>query len=138
MAGTLNRTCAWLAACIVALASWKGRAQTAVETQRDFAAGLVRFIDAIAGTYGDDGPHIASALETMNAGLARWNATLETAERATASRAQSRRRISLNRPMHNRRSRRCVSFNGKSSKNEMDVASRLSFKSLCSMPLPTP
>src|SRR5262249_14078336 len=89
MAGTLNRTCAWLAACIVALASWKGHAQTAAETQRDFAAGLVRFIDAIAGTYGDEGPHIASALKTMNAGLARWNATLETAERATDSRAQS-------------------------------------------------
>jgi hypothetical protein len=87
-----GRALAWLPAFVLALAlrpahgQPASETQPAFETQRSFAAGLAGFIDALTGTYGDEGGRIVSAVDAMNAGLGRWNASIEAIERATVAR----------------------------------------------------
>ena len=51
-------------------------AQPALETKQRFVAGLIRFMEALPGTYGDEGPRLVSSLDEMEAGLRRWDAGL--------------------------------------------------------------
>ena len=51
-------------------------AQPAFQTKQPFVAGLIEFVEAAAGTYGDEGSRLTAALAAMDAGLARWNVAL--------------------------------------------------------------
>src|SRR5262245_11032060 len=51
-------------------------AQPALETKQRFVAGLIRFMEALPGTYGDEGPRLVTSLDEMEAGLRRWDAGL--------------------------------------------------------------
>ena len=53
--------------------------QPAFETQRSFAIGLAGFMDALTGTYGDEGSRLTAGIEAMQEGLDRWNASLDAA-----------------------------------------------------------
>ena len=53
--------------------------------QSAFANALVELTGAIEGTYGDEGPRIAPALDRMAAALAVWNREIESAESAVAA-----------------------------------------------------
>ena len=68
-------------ACAALLAS----PGTALAQPDTFAAGLSAFSDAVAGTYGDEGAHIAPALEKMAAGLAQWDREIQELEARLAS-----------------------------------------------------
>ncbi len=54
----------------------RSSSQPALETKQGFVSGLIRFMEALPGTYGDEGVGLSSALEAMEAGLRRWDAGL--------------------------------------------------------------
>jgi superkiller protein 3 len=61
-------------------------AQPAFETKHGFVAGLVELVEALKGTYGDEGIRVRSALDAMDKALSQWDATLQAY--ATAVRSQ--------------------------------------------------
>jgi uncharacterized protein (TIGR02996 family) len=63
-------------------------AQPALETKQRFVAGLIRFMEALPGTYGDEGPRLVSSLDEMEAGLRRWDAGLRAYESAMREQLQ--------------------------------------------------
>src|SRR4029450_12733450 len=54
---------------LAALATFSNAAfaQPALETKQRFVAALIRFMAALPGTYGDEGPRLGSTLEHMEA-----------------------------------------------------------------------
>jgi tetratricopeptide (TPR) repeat protein len=65
--------------------------QPALETKQRFVAGLIRFMEALPGTYGDEGPRLVAGLEDMEAGLRRWDAGLLAYETAIREQVQGAR-----------------------------------------------
>src|SRR5882672_7494774 len=57
-----------------------GRAQSTFETKQSFVAGLIRFMEALPGTFGDEGPRLLASIEAMRTGLERWDAALRAYE----------------------------------------------------------
>lgn len=54
----------------------RSSSQPALETKQGFVSGLILFMEALPGTYGDEGVRLSSALEALDAGLRRWDAGL--------------------------------------------------------------
>jgi tetratricopeptide (TPR) repeat protein len=50
--------------------------QPALETKQRFVAGLIGFMEALPGSYGDEGPRLLASLDEMEAALRRWDAGL--------------------------------------------------------------
>jgi uncharacterized protein (TIGR02996 family) len=75
---------------LAALATFSNAAfaQPALETKQRFVAGLIRFMEALPGTYGDEGPRLVSSLDEMEAGLRRWDAGLRAYEGAMREQLQ--------------------------------------------------
>lgn len=63
-------------------------AQPAVETKEAFAAALIQFMEALPGTYGDEGAALLSSIDAMERGLARWNGSILAYEIAMAPEPQ--------------------------------------------------
>lgn len=87
-----------LAACLsVLLVTATALGQTAgpLQTKETFVAGLTQFIDALAGTYGDEGARLTASLGTMQRVLSRWQAstTADEAALAASTGAVDRRRL---------------------------------------------
>lgn len=59
-------------------------AQTA-DPRAEFLDALGRFSLALEGTYGDEGPRLAADVDAMTTALARWDASVQTRERAMAA-----------------------------------------------------
>src|ERR1700704_3286771 len=55
------------------------------DPKTDFAGAFAQFSLALEGSYGDEGPRILSSLESMDHGLARWDATIRAYEDAVAA-----------------------------------------------------
>jgi tetratricopeptide (TPR) repeat protein len=51
-------------------------AQSPLETKQRFVAGLIRFMEALPGTFGDEGTRLTASLDEMEAGLRRWDAAV--------------------------------------------------------------
>jgi tetratricopeptide (TPR) repeat protein len=60
-------------------------AQSPPETKQEFVGGLLEFAAAAAGTYGDEGERLLSALMAMENGLIKWDAQVWVYETAIAS-----------------------------------------------------
>jgi tetratricopeptide (TPR) repeat protein len=75
---------------LAALATFSNAAfaQPALETKQRFVAALIRFMEALPGTYGDEGPRLVSSLDEMEAGLRRWDAGLRAYESAMREQLQ--------------------------------------------------
>ena len=63
-------------------------AQPALETKQRFVAGLIRFMEALPGTYGDEGARLMPSLDEMQAGLRLWDAGLRAYETAMRQQIQ--------------------------------------------------
>jgi len=58
--------------------------------QKDpFFDALLRLYDALAGTYGDEGPQLTASVESMSAALAAWDSSIRNAETALRDRLRS-------------------------------------------------
>lgn len=64
-------------------------AQPALETKQQFVTALIRLMEAIPGTYGDEGPSVAASIDAMETGLRRWDATLRNYEDAMSAQLES-------------------------------------------------
>jgi len=89
----MNRWLTVLPAVVLTLASWPVHGQAPVETQKGFATGLAAFIDALTGTYGDEGTRVRSGIDAMTVGLDRWDASIGAIERAAIERAEVERGV---------------------------------------------
>ncbi len=55
------------------------------DPRSDFLNALGQFSLALEGTFGDEGPRLSTALDSMTAALSRWDALLQSRERAMAA-----------------------------------------------------
>ena len=73
------------AGAVVTLLASPAVAQSPPETKQEFVAGLLDFAAATAGTFGDEGERLQSALATMESGLIKWDAQVWVYETVIAS-----------------------------------------------------
>jgi tetratricopeptide (TPR) repeat protein len=71
--------------------SGRSSSQPVLETKQGFVSGLIQFMEALPGTYGDEGVGLTSALEAMDAGLRRWDAGLRAYADAMTSQLKDAR-----------------------------------------------
>ena len=57
-----------------------GRRTRTAQAKDAFVEGLTQFINAVDGTYGDEGPALTAAVEAMARGLAEWDARVARVE----------------------------------------------------------
>src|SRR5688572_21433214 len=60
-------------------------ASAAHELKLRFVAAVRQFLEAQAGTFGDEGPALAGSVRAMREALAQWDVALRGLERATAA-----------------------------------------------------
>jgi tetratricopeptide (TPR) repeat protein len=71
-----------IAFCVVLLIC--APALAAAQTPEAFSAALIRFANALNGGYGDEGPHIKAALDSMSRSLTEWDQSLRALESRAA------------------------------------------------------
>ena len=64
-------------------------AQGPPEPKVQFVGGLRQLLEATAGQYGDEGPGVLAAIESMRVALVRWDAGIDAYERQAASEDES-------------------------------------------------
>jgi tetratricopeptide (TPR) repeat protein len=62
------------------------------EIKNQFVAALRQFTEAVAGTYGDEGPRLSASIDAARRALAQWDAGLRAYETMTAGLAESAER----------------------------------------------
>lgn len=70
--------------------------------KQQFVTGLAQFTEALAGTYGDEGPQVRSSLGAMRQALAQWELSISAYERAIAAQisgAEPRRAAEMRRAL---------------------------------------
>jgi tetratricopeptide (TPR) repeat protein len=60
--------------------------RSAAAQRQTFLEGLLEFTSAVAGTFGDEGPRLRSALDRMEAGLVGWDRDIRALEADLAAR----------------------------------------------------
>ena len=65
---------------LCALAVTRAFAAQTTDTNADFLRALAQFSLGLDGAYGDEGPSVASSLDSMARGLDAWDAAIRTAE----------------------------------------------------------
>ena len=84
LVSTNRCTRALFASGLVVLITSSTAAQTA-DPRSDFLNALGQFSLALDGTYGDEGQRLSTALDSMSASLSRWDAVIQSRERAMAA-----------------------------------------------------
>lgn len=79
---TLFRRAGVFVCALVAIGSALRLEAQASDPRGDFLNALGQFSLALDGTYGDEGPRLSSALDAMSAAVTRWDAFIQSRERA--------------------------------------------------------
>src|SRR5262245_9188906 len=68
---------------------WAAASQTSTAAtpspKDEFVGALRQFLEAVAGSYGDEGPRVQAALAAMDRALAGWDAAIKEDEAAAAT-----------------------------------------------------
>ena len=82
------------------------------DIKNQFVAGVRQFTEAVAGTFGDEGPQLSASLDVMRRTLAQWDAAIRTYETMVAalpgSDASAESKVALHGVPRPRPARRCT------------------------------